>query len=141
MFGACGAWVAYILLTKKLHTRLSDIAITAYQALFGTIFLVPFCLLERGQWVPIPPAAWISLAYLAIFCSALSNFLYVVALSRLGPISVSPYLNMIPVVGVLGGVVLLGEGVAWFQVLGGVIILAGVLLVSRGQPAGPPLEG
>ena len=141
MFGACGAWVAYILLTKKLHTRLSDIAITAYQSLFGTIFLIPFCLLERSQWVPITFPALLSLAYLALFCSALSNFLYVVALSRLGPISVSPYLNMIPVVGVLGGVVLLGESIAWIQVLGGVVILAGVLLVNGRQPAGPPIEG
>jgi drug/metabolite transporter (DMT)-like permease len=141
MFGACAAWVAYIILSKNLHTRLSDIAITAYQSLFGTAFLVPFCLLERGQWVAITPAAWISLAYLAIFCSALSNFLYVYALSRLGPISVSPYVNLIPVVGVLGGVALLGESIVWTQVLGGVVILAGVLLVSRHQPAGPPIEG
>lgn len=141
MFGACGAWVAYILLSKNLHTRLSDIAITAYQSLFGTVFLIPFCLLERGQWVPITPAAWVSLAYLAVFCSALSNFLYMYALSRLGPISVSPYVNLIPVVGVLGGVALLGETVVWIQILGGVVILGGVLLVSRRQPAGPPIEG
>ena len=141
MFGACAAWVGYIILCKNLHTRLSDIAITAYQSLFGTIFLIPFCLLERGQWVTITPAAWFSLAYLAVFCSALSNFLYVYALSRLGPISVSPYLNLIPVVGVLGGMTLLGENVKWIQLVGGVIILAGVFLVSRHQPAGPPVEG
>ncbi len=142
MFGACGAWVAYIFLTRKLHDRLSDIAITAYQSLFGTVFLIPLCLLESSQWVPITPLALMSLVYLALFCSALSNFLYVVALSRLGPISVSPYLNMIPVVGVLGGVILLGESIAWTQVLGGVVVLGGVLLVNRKQqPAGPPAEG
>jgi drug/metabolite transporter (DMT)-like permease len=141
MFGACAAWVAYIILSKNLHKRLSDIAITAYQSLFGTVFLIPFCLLEHGQWVAITPAAWLSLAYLAIFCSALSNFLYVYALSRLGPISVSPYVNLIPVVGVLGGVALLGESIVWTQAAGGAIILAGVLLVSRRSPAGPPIEG
>jgi len=141
MFGACAAWVAYIILSKNLHTRLSDLAITTYQAIFGTAFLVPLCLLEHAQWVPITPAAWISLAYLAVFCSALSNFLYVYALSRLGPISVSPYVNLIPVVGVLGGVALLGETIVWTQVLGGVVILAGVILVTRRQPAGPPIEG
>ena len=141
MFGACAAWVAYILLSKNLHTRLSDIAITAYQNLFGTVFLIPFCLLERSQWVAITPMAWLSLGYLAIFCSAASNFLYVYALSRLGPISVSPYINLIPVVGVVGGVALLGESIGWIQILGGVVILGGVLLVSRHQPAGPPIEG
>jgi len=141
MFGACAAWVAYIILSKNLHTRLSEIAITTYQSIFGTVFLIPFALIEHSQWVPISPVAWLSLAYLAFFCSALSNFLYIYALSRLGPISVSPYVNLIPVVGVLGGVALLGESIRWTQVLGGVIILAGVLLVGRREPSGLPIEG
>ena len=141
MFGACAAWVAYIILSKNLHKRLSELAITTYQSIFGTLVLVPFAILEHRQWVPITLSAGLSLAYLAVFCSALSNFLYVYSLSRLGPIAVSPYVNLIPVVGVLGGVALLGETIVWIQLVGGAVILAGVLLVSRVQPAGPPVEG
>jgi drug/metabolite transporter (DMT)-like permease len=141
MFGACVSWVVYIILSKNLHQRLSEIAITAYQSLFGTVFLIPLALLEMRQWVPITLTAGLNLAYLALFCSALSNFLYVHALSRLGPIAVSPYVNLIPIVGVLGGVVLLGETIAWSQIVGGIVILAGVLLVNRKRPAGPPIEG
>ncbi len=141
MFGACVSWVLYIILSKNLHRRLSEIAITAYQSLFGTVFLIPLALLEMRQWVPVTLSAGLNLAYLAVFCSALSNFLYVYALSRLGPIAVSPFINLIPVVGVLGGVALLGESIGWAQVLGGAVILAGVLMVSRHQPAGPPIEG
>jgi drug/metabolite transporter (DMT)-like permease len=141
MFGACISWVVYIILSKNLHQRLSEIAITAYQSLFGTAFLVPFALLEMRQWVPITLAAGLNLVYLAVFCSALSNFLYVYSLSALGPIAVSPYINLIPVVGVLGGVVLLGESLVWSQIVGGAVILAGVLLVSRQRPASSPIEG
>jgi drug/metabolite transporter (DMT)-like permease len=141
MFGACVSWVIYMILSRNLHRRLSDIAITAYQSLFGTAFLIPLALLEMRQWVPISLAAGLNLAYLALFCSALSNFLYVYALSRLGPIAVSPYINLIPVVGVVGGVVLLGESISWIQIVGGVVILAGVLLVNRKKSAGPPAEG
>jgi drug/metabolite transporter (DMT)-like permease len=141
MFGACVAWVVYIILSKNLHRRLSEIAITAYQSLFGTIFLIPLALLEARQWVPITLAAGLNLVYLAVFCSALANFLYVYALSRLGPIAVSPYVNVIPVVGVIGGVALLGETIVWSQIAGGVVIIAGVLIVSRKQPAIPPVEG
>jgi drug/metabolite transporter (DMT)-like permease len=141
MFGACLSWVVYIVLSKNLHRRLSELAITAYQSLFGTVFLIPLALLEARQWVPVTLSAGMNLAYLAVFCSALSNFLYVYALSRLGPIAVSPYVNLIPVVGVLGGVVLLGETIVWSQVAGGLVILCGVLLVSRSQPAMPPAEG
>jgi drug/metabolite transporter (DMT)-like permease len=141
MFGACISWVVYIVLSKNLHQRLSEIAITAYQSLFGTAFLVPLALLEMHQWVPISLAAGLNLAYLAVFCSALSNFLYVYSLSALGPIAVSPYVNLIPVVGVLGGVVLLGESLVWTQLVGGAVILAGVVLVSRQRPVASPIEG
>ncbi len=141
MFGACLSWVVYIILSRNLHERLSEIAVTAYQSLFGTAFLIPLALLEMRQWVPITLAAGLNLAYLAVFCSALSNFLYVYSLSRLGPIAVSPYVNLIPVVGVVGGVVLLGETIVWHQVLGGVVILFGVLLVSRRQRPSSRIEG
>jgi drug/metabolite transporter (DMT)-like permease len=141
MFGACVSWVVYIVLSKDLHRRMSELAITAYQSVFGTAFLIPLALLEMRQWVPITLAAGLNLAYLAIFCSALSNFLYVYALSALGPISVSPYVNLIPVVGVIGGVALLGESIAWTQILGGAVILGGVLLVSWRRPAASPIEG
>ena len=140
MFGACLSWVAYILLSKNLHQRLSDLAITAYQSLFGTAALIPLALLEMNHWVPITLRAGLNLAYLAVFCSALTNFLYVYALSALGPIAVSPYINLIPVVGALGGVILLGEPIAWTQVAGGAVIVVGVLAVSR-RPAAQPVEG
>jgi drug/metabolite transporter (DMT)-like permease len=140
MFGACVSWVIYIFLSRNLHKRLSDIAITAYQAVFGTAFLVPLALLEMHQWVPISLAAGLSLGYLALFCSALSNFLYVFALSRLGPIAVSPYINLIPMVGVVGGVALLGERITWIQIVGGIVIIAGVLLVNRKQAVASKIE-
>jgi drug/metabolite transporter (DMT)-like permease len=147
MFGACFSWVAYILLSKNLHTRMSDLAITTYQSVFGTAFLIPFALLEIRQWVPLTLPAVLALLYLALLSSAAGNFFYVYALSHLGPITISPYLNLIPVIGALGGVAILGERVTLFQALGGVVIIAGVLIVnwrqrpSRGSTApGAPVS-
>jgi drug/metabolite transporter (DMT)-like permease len=133
MFGACLSWVAYMLVSKNLHRRLSDLAITAYQSLFGTLLLIPFALLEFRQWVPVTPLAGLNLLYLAVFSSAVGNYLYMFGLSRLGPVAVSPYINLIPVVGVLGGVVLLGESIAPLQIAGGVVIVAGVFMVGAGK--------
>jgi drug/metabolite transporter (DMT)-like permease len=141
MFGACLSWVAYMLLSRDLHKRLSDLAITTYQSLFGTLFLIPFALLEYRQWVPLTLTVGLNLLYLAVLSSAVGNYLYMVALSRLGPVAVSPYVNLIPVVGVLGGVVLLGETVTPVQLLGGAVIIAGVLMVNAKQrrvTASPP---
>lgn len=134
MLGACLSWVVYISLSRDLHNRLSSLAITAWQAVFGTLFLAPIALAEYPQWVPIGPATAANILYLAVFCSSLGNFLYVYALSRLGPIAVSPSVNLIPVVGVLGGVILLREPLSLLQAAGGVVIVTGVVIVS-GRPA------
>ncbi len=131
MLGACLCWVIYNMLSRNLHARLSDLAITTYQNLFGTLFLVPLALSEFRQWVPITPVAGASLLYLAVFCSTMGNFLYVYALMRLGPVTTTPFINLIPVVGGLGGIVILGETLAPLQLVGGAVIIAGVVMVTR----------
>jgi len=144
MLGACLSWVVYMMLSRDLHGRLSDLSITTYQAAFGTLFLAPFALAEYPQWVPLGPLPAANILYLAVFCSALGNFLYVYALSRLGPVAVSPSVNLIPVVGVLGGVFLLGEPLSWTQIAGGVVIVAGVVVVNGtfgGARARTDMEG
>ncbi len=135
MFGACVSWVAYMMVSRNLHKRFSDLAITAYQSVFGTAFLVPLALLEMRRWVAPTLPVIFNLLYLAVFSSAVGNFLYMYALSRLGPVAVSPSVNLIPVIGVLGGVILLGESITPVQILGGAVIVAGVLMVSFRRPA------
>jgi drug/metabolite transporter (DMT)-like permease len=136
MLGACLSWVAYNMVSRNLHKRFSDFAVTAYQALFGFVFLVPLALLERGSWVPLSGLVILNLLYLAVFCSALSYFLYVFALARIGPVGIAPFINLIPVVGVLGGVFILGESITALQVAGGVIVVAGVLIVNLRRAKG-----
>lgn len=133
MFGACLAWVAYNLLSRDLHRSLSDLAITAWQAIVGTAALVLLALTERRFWVPLTVPVILHLAFLAVFSSAVGNFLYVYGLSRLGPSVVTPFLNLIPVVSAIGGVALLGERLDAWQIAGGAVIVAGVVLVRWRQ--------
>jgi drug/metabolite transporter (DMT)-like permease len=136
MLGACLAWVAYNMVSRNLHRRFSDFAVTAYQALFGTLFLVPLALFERGSWVPLGPVVLLNVLYLAVFCSAGGYFLYVYALARIGPVGIAPFINLIPVVGVLGGVLILGERIVVLQIVGGVVVIAGVLVVNLRRAEG-----
>ncbi len=130
MLGACLSWVAYILISKGLNAKLSGLALTAYQSLFGALFLLPLALLEYSLWRPIPPIAWINIIYLAVFCSAISYFLYIYSLSHLDSVVVSSYVNLIPVVSALGSTFILGEEITAQQILGGLIVIAGVYIVN-----------
>ena len=131
ILGSCICWVGYIMASKSLKGHYSGLALTTFQTLFGTLFLLPLTLLEYKKWVPITPLASVNIIYLGIFCSALCYFLYLYSLEKLGPLAVSTYINLIPIVGVLGGIIILGETISTLQIMGGSIILLGVLLVNR----------
>lgn len=135
MIGAAFSWVIYSLATRPLNERYSQLAVVTYQTLFGTATLLPFALLEAGQWQPISGTILLHVAYLGIFCSAIGYYLYVYALDILGVSSVSLFINLIPVVAVAGGFFLLHEMITGLQLIGGAIILASVWIATCSAPA------
>jgi drug/metabolite transporter (DMT)-like permease len=130
MLGACLSWVIYIMFSRDLQREISGLSLTTCQSLIGCIFLLPLALLEHKSWFWGDPVIWLNILYLGLFCSALAYFLYIYALRYLGPIVLSSYVNLIPLVGALGGVVILGEHLSVAQLAGGTVIVAGVAIVN-----------
>jgi drug/metabolite transporter (DMT)-like permease len=131
MLGACFSWVLYSILSKRLHNRFSSMEISAFQSFYA---VWPFFLLswtEKTRWVPIVGIHWAHFLFLALLCSVLSYFLYQVSLKNLGITIVSAYINLIPVVGVVGSVWFLQESVTDFQIVGGLIVILSLFLVNQ----------
>jgi len=131
VFLAACSWVAYTRICEPLLSRYNGLSLTFYQTLVG---LILFGLLN----LPAPPALNVvkeglvlfNLVYLGIFCSALAYFFYLFALKTLGAATVTSFINLIPVFGVLGGAVILNEALTAGQLAGGVVVLLGVSLVT-----------
>lgn len=138
MLGAAVSWVAYSIVTRPLGKKHSLLFIVTYQTIFGTISLVPFSLLEIGDWQPVSVAIILNVAYLGIFCSALGYYLYVYAMKKLGIGVVSLFINLIPVVTVVSSYFILGEEITTVQMAGGALIMTSVYLASWGQTAAAP---
>jgi drug/metabolite transporter (DMT)-like permease len=130
MLGACLCWVTYILFSRNLQREISGLSLTACQSFAGFLFLLPLALLEHRRWIAGDAVVWLNILYLGLFCSALAYFLYIYALRSLGPVLLSSYVNLIPLVGALGGVALLGEKLSGVQIAGGAVIIAGVFIVN-----------
>jgi drug/metabolite transporter (DMT)-like permease len=138
MLGACLCWVAYNLASRRAQASYSGMRLTTYQALIGAAVLLPMAIAEFRSWTLPGPGVWLELLYLGVVCSALSYFLYLYALSRLGAVAVTSYINLLPFIGAVGGVALLGERLLAVQVVGGLVVAAGVFLVNwRGRAAAP----
>jgi len=125
------AWAFYNFLTKKVVNRYPSISLLFYQTLFGTIFMAPLALFERGDWAPPTVLSFSMMLFLGLFCSVVAFLLYNNGLKKLPASSVTSMLNLVPIFGVFFSWVLLGEMVTLRKVIGGVIIIAGVMISAR----------
>ena len=131
MLGAAISWAVYSMISKGFDPKIPTITITAYQMLYGTIFLYPTTIVEKFQWQMVSGLTIFSVLYLAILCSALGCFLYLYSLKELGASNTNVYINLMPFVGVFGAFVILGESLSLTQYLGGAVIVFGVYLVNQ----------
>ena len=138
MLVACGAWVAYGLVTRDVAKRHGIWTTSFWQCLFGLAGCVPFALTESARWrMPGATAFW-NLLYLGLACSAAAYWLYIASLNLLGPAVAAIFINVIPVVSVSASYLFLGERLNALQLLGGAVVVAGVFLAtgSRGRSGG-----
>lgn len=130
MFGAALSWVVYNLATRPLGKSYSQLAITTYQTLFGTLAIFPFIFHDDVKWQLINGSIIANVLFLAVFCSAAGYFLYVYTIGELGVSITSVFINLIPVVTVLSSYIILGEKITFTQMIGGGTIIAAVYLAD-----------
>jgi drug/metabolite transporter (DMT)-like permease len=103
----------------------------------GSLMLVPFAVWEiAGGFAPkadLLTAA--TLAYVVIFPSALAYLFLNRGIALIGPNRAAPFLHLVPVFGSVMAIVLLGEQLKLFHVVGYALVLAGVIIASRQSSA------
>lgn len=139
MFGAVASWVVYTFLVESMGQRYPRLLLTCAIMLYGGLTLLPGMAWEllRSPLTAPSPAAWSGLVFLTVICSALGYLFWNSAIPALGPSATNNLLYLLPLVGVLGGVFLLGEPLSPAIFLAGGLILSGVLFVRRDQQAPP----
>jgi drug/metabolite transporter (DMT)-like permease len=132
LLSLAGGTILFKLLTPKGPLWIGN----GVQNLAGGLALVPFAfgLESVGQVVP----SWrlgLALAYLVVLVSVLAFLLWFQLLAERGATAASAYHFLMPPLGVLFGWLLLGEQVAWPDLLGILPVAIGIYLVTR--PAVP----
>lgn len=133
MAGAVASWVGYTLLAEHLTRRYPGLFLTCRVMMAGALTLLPLALIETFI-VPFNPpsrAAWAGVAFLGLFCSALGYLAWNRAIPVLGVTVTNLLINLIPLIGVLIGILTLGEPFTWRIAGGGGLILGGVVWAGR----------
>lgn len=133
--GSIVSWCGYLVVTKPLFKKYSNLTITTYQALFGTIAFIPFMPFQTVNYSGINGVIIINMLFLAVFCSALGNFGYNYAYKELDVTISTLFLNLCPVVTFIFSFIILKEKLTFQQVIGAIIIIISVCIVTK-----PPKE-
>ena len=133
-------WAGYSVLITPLMRRYSPFRISSLVLIFGWI---PLAITGGGQTASqgfhFGTLMWLCFAFAVIGPLFLTNILWFTAISRVGPSRASLFSNVQPVFGVLFALLLLGEHLTRWEVVGGVAILGAVLVErSRRPPVEPP---
>ncbi|MBV9820944.1 MAG: EamA family transporter, partial [Actinobacteria bacterium] len=136
---------ASVLVVARLSLRASTLEITAYQFGFGFLFTLPVTgvLWATGaEDVPSLDQAPHLLAAVGVGLGgfALAYLLYNYAVGRVRISTAGAALNLIPLVGVLSAVALLGERLPLIAWLAGLLIVGGILLLPLESEAAPKPE-
>jgi drug/metabolite transporter (DMT)-like permease len=132
MFASVVCWGWYTSLAKRVADN-DAIVITTWVTAIGAALLLPLSIAELwGRDLPNPSmGAWLGVAYLGVFASGAGYVLYNYALKGMAASQVGVFTNLIPIVGVLTGIIALGEPLAWQAIVGGIIVMLGVWMTSR----------
>jgi drug/metabolite transporter (DMT)-like permease len=135
-------WAAYSVLIAPLMRRYSPFRISSLVLLLGWIPLALTGARQTGgQSFHFHTLMWLCFAYAVIGPLFLTNILWFTSISRVGPSRASLFSNMQPLFGVLFALVLLGEHLTRWEIVGGVAILGAVLAERSGRrPAEPPAD-
>ena len=132
-------WTVGSLYAQSVRRRLPLFTASAIEMLAGGALLLFESRLageDMGLFLAASPRAWWALLYLVIFGSLVGFTAFAYSLNELPASTVGTYAYVNPVVAVALGAALLGEPISPGLLVGGVLILAAVLLSTTGRRGG-----
>jgi drug/metabolite transporter (DMT)-like permease len=136
-------WAIYTIAGARILRRHSALVITTWAVVVGMLFIAPVGI---GQLISTPivgfgPGVVIAVIYSGTLAAGFSNVVVFHGVRLLGPTRVTSLQSLVPAMAVVMAAVFLQEPLRPVQIVGGIVILAGVALLRRGSWPGRPRAG
>ncbi|MDR5900004.1 DMT family transporter [Halomonas vilamensis] len=126
---AATCYALYGVMLKRWQMGLPPWVMLYAQVCFAVLFLLPPYLI--GPMTPVDSHnVWLIL-YAGIPASIITTFLWMHAVRQIGASQASIFINLMPLFSAVIAMVFLAERLAVFHVMGGLLILAGVIMAQR----------
>ena len=139
--GISATWAAYSVAIAPLMRTYSPYRISAVVLM---VMCVPLVLVATpqiaDQTLDLGWLVWLGFAFAVVGPLVLTNVLWFTAVHRVGPARASLFANLQPFLAAIFALVLLSEPLSRWQIGGGVLIGAGILLAGRRETVAAPAE-
>ena len=110
-----------------------QLSLIAFTIGCGALLLLPFSIWEysTGARLKYDALTVATLIYVVIFSSTLAYLFFNRGIALIGPNRAAPFLHLVPVFGSAMAILLLGEQLRLYHLVGYVLVLAGVVTASR----------
>ena len=140
---AAACWAIYTVRGATILRRQTALMTTTWAVVAGTLFMAPIGIAQMAtaDLSAIGPSMVLSVIYAGTLAAGVPNVVVFHGVKLLGPTRISALQTLVPALAVLLAVIFLGEPIRPAQLIGGVIILAGVALLRRGSWPSRPMRG
>ncbi|MFN7730445.1 MAG: DMT family transporter [Pirellula sp.] len=118
--------------SKRQLRDVAPMAIAASSQVASTLVLLPLAIL---YWPPVSPGwnPWLAATMLGLLCTGGALAIYFKLLQSMGAMPSMAVAYLIPLFGVLWGVLFLGESLQWSLLFGGSLILLGLYSITTAK--------
>lgn len=142
VLGGVVSWALYSIRSRAIMDRLSALTVNWTTLLVATVLQVPLLWTDRKMldagMVSVALPDWLALGYLVIFATAVAQQAWLYGVQGIGPSRASILGNLTPVAAVALSALILHESVGVVEIVGILLILAGVWIVDRQVRDRPP---
>ena len=128
MVVAATCYALYGVMLKRWPMDLPPWILLYAQVVFAVLFLLPPYLM--GPMTPVDGQNIGLILYAGIPASIITTFLWMRAIRQIGASQASIFINLMPLFSALIAMLFLGERIALFHLVGGILVLAGVLMAQ-----------
>ena len=133
MFGAAVLSFGLYSALMPYRPRTHQLSLISFTIGSGAVLLFPFSVWEFLNGVRLKPDALTTatMLYVMIFPSTLAYLFFNRGIALIGPNRSAPFLHLVPVFGSAMAILLLGERLRLFHLIGYALVLAGIVIASR----------
>lgn len=128
--GATVVWGAYTVLSRNFLKRYTPLQFSAVTTTIGAVMLFFLGLpsMTTIEWGEVSVGAYGAVMYSGLLSIGVAYIIWNYAIQEVGAVHTATYQNLVPVLGLVFGVILLNEQLAMKQYLGSGLVIGGIVM-------------